>query len=323
MSERGKKRRRDKSLHRFSLSLSRSLVSSSSSSSSSHLAAGTPTPTQALVQLTHGIITSPTFSASFTSPKIKEILVNAASCLGKLCTHPHDCLSLQDVPLLQEFMSTLLTTACCSSSKESGTNTTNTHDIKSNEEEQNKNSSTPLAKDGTGSEAPRPSSSSSLNALFLLEAFQKSCGTGYLVLGCASHTLQSFIQHLRGFVTGETLEKQPPLPLTPVAETKIGEEESFSEESLVVACGNVARILQSCLRELPSWSCELPFEDEFLREIATAVWDISATSKVIAPAHPETAKQGQRCAALLVSALQQMSQSASRDDCHTAIMNDI
>ncbi|KAG7675055.1 hypothetical protein Ndes2526B_g07902 [Nannochloris sp. 'desiccata'] len=282
----------------------------------SHLAAGTPTPTQALIQLTHAIISAPTSSASSTPHQTEEILVKAASCLGELCKHPHDCLTLQDFSLLQEFISTLSTAAYCSTSEKGVSNTENTYAIG---EEHNENNTTPPTAAGALGEAPL---SSSLNALRLLKAFQSSCGTGYLVLGCAAHTLKSFIHHLRGLVIGETInELHPPLPLTPSAEMR-SEEESFSEESLVIACGKISRIVQYCLRELPSWSCELPFQDEFLREVATAVWDISAASKIIAPAHPETAKQGQRCAALLVSALQQMSHSTSRDDCRTTVMTD-
>jgi len=287
------------------------------STSSSHPAAGPSTPTQALVHLAQDIVSAPTSFAPCTSPKTEEVLLKGASCLGELCKNPRDCLTLRDFSLLQEFISTLLRTACCSTSEKCVLSTKNTQAIGSNEEEHHENSSTPIPAAVASSEAPV---SSSLNALRLLEAFQSSCGTGYLVLGCAAHTLQSFIQHLRGLVTGETMELQPPLPSASLGEMK---NEAASEESVVVACGNIAGILQSCLRELPSWSCELPFQDEFLREVATAVWDISAASKVIAPAHAETAKQGQRCAALLVSALQQMSESSSRDDCRTTIMNDI
>ena len=48
-------------------------------------------------------------------------------------------------------------------------------------------------------------------------------------------------------------------------------------------------------------------DDGFLRSVAAAIWEGSAACDVVAPAHPEVAKQGQRCAALLVSALQKMS----------------
>ncbi len=296
----------------------------SSSSSSSLAAAGTSTPTQALIHLTHDIITTP-FSSTSSSTAIENILTKAASCLGELCKHPHECLTLQDFSLLQEFISTLLTTACCSTSDKNQKHEEDTHVLGSNREE---NGHRNVGRIPTAATVAPP-------ALSLLEALQSSCGTGYLVLGCASHTLKSYIQRLKGIVTGEimeVLEKPPPPPLlllataTPSAETCTTEEKQellFTEESLLVACGNIAPIVQSCLRQLPSWSAELPSEDEFLREVAAAVWAVSSASEVIAPAHGEIAKQGQRCAALLVSALQQMAvASSARDDCGTTATMD-
>jgi hypothetical protein len=275
-------------------------------------AVGTPTPTQALIQLTQDIVTAPCMSSKTT-----EILVNAASYLGELCKHPHECLTAQDFSLLQEFISTLITTSCC--------RTLLPANINAEEEE---NTTTTKLKNGLA-----PSSTGSVKST-LLEAFQSSCGTGYLVLGCAAHTLHRFIQRLRALVTGDLIMEPPPPPPPPqqqqqqslppppenLIETRI-EADFSTEESLVTACGSIACIVQACLRELPSWSVELPFQDEFLREIATAVWDVSVASKVIAPVHGEIAKQGQRCAALLVSALQKMSLANSREDYGTATMN--
>jgi hypothetical protein len=280
------------------------------SSTTFPLAGGTPTPAQALIQLTHDIIATLLSSSSSAPKMMEEVLVKAAFCLGQLCKHPHDCLTLQDFSLLQESISTLIITSCCRKLEKIQSNVEKVSNIEEN-----------AAENWTASLAGAVTTEAS-SALCLLEAFQSSCGTGYLALGCAAHTLQSYMQRLRGLVTGELeLEVDPP-PSPSTTMELIIEENLLDEESLVNACGNVARIVQSCLRELPSWSAEMTFQDEFLEEIAAAVWDINAASEVIAPAHAEIAKQGQRCAALMVSALQQMSAISSRDDCGTTIVND-
>ena len=252
---------------------------------------GTPTPAQSLILLMKDITlgTSTFEMATTTTTAATEnydeiILPEAVSCLSQLCLRPLDCLSEQDFAALQEFISLLLT-ACY-------TYTTNDDiDIDS--------SDTHLETSISGRYSIMPTKSSKA-ALTLLDTLQNSAGTGYIVLGCAGHGLQDLLVRLRAAVTGEG-EVVPP-------DQKNQEKDLDQEERLIVrACLQVSSIVQNCLRELPTWSVEMSPDDGFLRSVAAAIWEGSAACDVVAPAHPEVAKQGQRCAALLVSALQKMS----------------
>lgn len=266
----------------------------------------TPTPAQSLIKLMKDI----TFTASSSQSHQATILPQAAACLTQLCLRPLDCLSEQDFTSLQEFISELLTATYTADSSQDLPRKESEEECGGNlgsmEETHSQWKTTAAAATRIEQSRAGDCSSSSFSgnhaAIRLLETLQNSSGTGYLVLGCAGHGLQDLLRRLRASVIGE--QERDLAPLLPGSK----DLDQDQEESLLVrACMQVATVLHSCLRELPAWSGEMSPDDGFLRGVAAAIWDASAMCDVVAPAYPEVAKQGQRCAALLVSALQQMS----------------
>ena len=277
----------------------------SKQTSSTPFLGGVTTPIHALIQLLSDIIIT---SGSTTATTLKNIDVGAAtaaaaSCLSELCLRPSQCLAVDDFSALQEFISHVIDAACDGSSAE-----TLPSDMNNQEKEIEKEEGEKEGEDSTTAIAKK-----------LLEMFQRSAGTGYMVLGCAADALLHLIQQLRALVTGQPSLISPP-PFTSSSLTAVEEEKEEGEASSaryhheneknekVLVCTSIAMavVLQGCLRELPRWATEMVSSDDFLQSTAASIWEVSEVCKVVAPAHPEVAKQGQRCAALLVSALQQM-----------------
>jgi len=226
------------------------------------------TPTQACIEVLEAVMTDASASEN-QAAQHAEIILSTTNCLVALCSRPAEVISDEDFSRLQSFTGSLLESICrCGERSEIA-----------------------VARCKNASEA--------MGQIF--SALKAGPMTGYIVLGCAAHSLHAVVSSLAARVTGETSPRQGG-----ALEEQEEEWGGVSDAALSNSCVASAQLLQDCLRGSPVAMTAMPPDETFMRGVAEAMWATSEVCNVIALAHSEVAKQGQRCAALLVSALQQV-----------------
>jgi hypothetical protein len=213
----------------------------------------------------------------------RESMRRVVECLSDFCAISHDVMTPEeDVDALQNFCLQMLMAA-------SGLQDVTCLPVDNNVDT------------GTAEAKGQPDDGS-LTAAELLTILQKHSTTGMLVMASAAYCLQSILKKLAGDITGE------------FAGTAATEAQGLSNESnILTASQQIASLLHKCLRDLPDWISlsEVTIDDDFLSGIASAVWSSAELGSIISPLHPEVARQSQRSAALLISALQRISAPSS------------
>lgn len=230
------------------------------------------TPAQACIEALQGVLMAAPGAAD--AQQHSQIISNATACLAALCMRPLELLDPSDWEALQDFTGGVVGHIAGTPMAIATTSTPNqepAHPIVN------------LPPGGAGNQVDK-----------ILSALVASSSTAYIVLGCAAHALLAAMSCLVAAVTGEHQE------LTPGGNAELPANEAGS----AAACLTCASLLQRCLKTLPAAMADHPPDDDFLRSVAKVVWAVSEKCSVVAPVHPQVAKEGQRCAALLVSAFQ-------------------
>ena len=265
-----------------------------------HLLAPLTTPVQALLQTIDDIIrvNHDTSNISIDTrgilrdcigyiAAIVTVGISGAAAVPPQLNHPSECMGPDDYNAIHQFIKDVMLHPCPKPLLQRQQQPSN---------------------DGDGNTDNKEKESALLTQCALDGFIQASSSTGCIVLGCAVQNQYDLLLSLKSIVTQEINNK---------------EQEEDEEEAIIDRCIiQHALIVQQCLRLLPAWCNPSPAfsslsppshpptpSEEFLQQISRTIWESTEVCAVVAPAHPDVAKQGQRCAALLVDALQHISKS--------------
>lgn len=144
----------------------------------------------------------------------------------------------------------------------------------------------------------------------IVNELQTSPGTGMVVLGCTGQILERAFGMLSSLATGKF--KQPKDNTDKVDGQRICQHhwivEGSDENELVARCLFLTGLLQNSLRQFRDWtSSVITPSEEFLSTLTSRIWSINEMASVLAPMYPDIGRQGHRCASLLISVLQVLS----------------